>query len=350
MKKLLSLFLALLSVFQMLLLSGCNNQKTKYTDYSFDYFDTVTNIVGYENTKEEFDAVCEKIKVRLQEYHRLYNIYNRYEGVNNLCMLNEVKGGAHKELTVESKIIDLLDYSLEMYNLTNGKVNVAMGSVLSIWHEYRQEGLDNPENAKLPDILALKSAAEHTDINGVVIDKTDSTVYLSDPEMKLDVGAIAKGYAVEETAKWMENEGIGGYILNVGGNVRIVGTRPDGEKWKVGIENPDTENEDEPYIAYLGLDSVALVTSGSYQRYYTVDGKRYHHIIDPETLMPGENFNSVSVLCESSAKADALSTALFSMTYEEGKALIESIPDTEAMWVLPSGEQRYSSGFEDYLI
>lgn len=146
----------------------------------------------------------------------------------------------------------------------------------------------------------------------------------------------------------MEESGIVGYILNVGGNVRIVGSRPDGEKWKVGIENPDTENKEKPYAEYLLLDSMSLVTSGSYQRFYTVNGKNYHHIINPETLMPAEYFASVSVLTKSSAVADAYSTALFTMDYKKGRELIENTPDTEALWIMPNGEKRYSSGFEKY--
>jgi len=167
--------------------------------------------------------------------------------------------------------------------------------------------------------------------------------------MTLDVGAIAKGYAVEETAKWMKEQGIEGYILNVGGNVRIIGARPDGKGWTVGIENPETDSEN-GYIVYLSFNDMSLVTSGSYQRFYVVDGKSYHHIINPDTLYPAENFLSVSVLCESSAMADALSTALFSMTLDEGKNLIEKMENTEVLWVLPDGKQEMTKGFKNYIV
>lgn len=342
-------FIAIFALFCLVVSStACKSVKNKYTDYFFDYFDTVTTIVGYENSKEEFNEVCDEIKSLLQEYHQLYNIYNRYEGINNLCTVNDIEKGAHNTVKVDTKIIDLLSYAKEMYTLTNGKTNIAMGSVLSIWHLYRTEGINDPQNAKLPPMDKLKEAARHTDINKLIIDEKASTVYLADPEMSLDVGAIAKGYTVECIAEYMEQKGISGYILNVGGNVRCVGSRPDGELWTVGIENPDTDDEDKPYIEYLNFTHESLVTSGSYQRYYTVDGKRYHHIIDPDTLMPGTNFKSVSVLSDNSGFADALSTALFTMSYEEGLALIEKNDDAEAMWVLPDGEQRYSSQFKDY--
>jgi thiamine biosynthesis lipoprotein len=141
----------------------------------------------------------------------------------------------------------------------------------------------------------------------------------------------------------LEEQGITGYILNVGGNVRAVGEKPDGTGWTVGVENPEEGGD---YTAYLSLTKESLVTSGSYQRYYLVDGKRYHHIIDPETLMPAEGFLSVSVLTSHSGQADALSTALFCMTREEGLSLVSSLPDTEAQWILSDGTVYTTKGWE----
>ncbi len=332
----------------MLCLNGCKEEKTKYTDYSFDYFDTATSIVGYETSKEAFDAVCSEIKPLLKKYHQLYNIYNRYDGINNLCTINDLNDGVHNTVKVDREIIELLAYAKEIYQMTEGRTNVAMGSVLSIWHQYRTDGINNPEDAQLPPMDKLKAAAEHTDIEDMIIDENANTVYLSDPEMRLDVGAIAKGYAVERIAQYMEQKGISGYLLNVGGNVRCVGSPAKGRPWTVGIENPDVENKEEPYAAYLHLTDETLVTSGSYQRYYTVDGQRYHHIIDPDTLMPGTKFQSVSVLSADSGLGDGLSTALFTMSYEEGLALIEKTEGVDAMWILSDGERRFSSHFNDY--
>ena len=204
--------------------------------------------------------------------------------------------------------------------------------------------MESVQSAELPPMDALTKAATHTDIDSLVIDKDAGTVTLTDSEMTLDVGAIAKGYAVEMVARALEERGISGYILNIGGNVRAVGAKADGEPWMLGVENP-MEDKDKPSIAYLRLTSEALVTSGSYQRYYVVDGKRYHHIIDPETLMPSKSVTSVSVLCESSAMGDALSTALFCMDIESGMALIESIEGAEAMWLLHDGKTEKTSGF-----
>ena len=244
----------------------------------------------------------------------------------------------------------MLLFCKEAYKKTNGTVNVAMGSVLSIWHAHRESGLRDPESATLPSPELLKEAAQHTDINTVIIDENAKTVFLSDPDTLLDVGAIAKGYAVEAVAQMLEAKGISGYVLNVGGNVRTLGIRGDGEPWVAGIENPYAEEGAlDPYYAKLTLKDLSLVTSGSYQRYYTVNGVNYNHVIDPQTLMPADRYTSVSVVTKSSALADALSTALFCMSYEDGSDLIEATEGVEAMWVLTSGEIRYSSGFSNYL-
>ena len=190
----------------------------------------------------------------------------------------------------------------------------------------------------------LEHASYHTNIEDIIVDAENSTVYRADRELLVDVGAIAKGYAVEMAAKMLEDKNIKGYLINVGGNVRAVGAKADGEPWSVGVENPDSSSDD-AYASYLDITDEALVTSGSYQRYYEFDGIRYHHIIDPETLMPSAYYLSVSVLCDDSALADALSTSLFSMPLDDGKLIIESTEGVEAMWILPSGEKTYSSGF-----
>lgn len=324
---------------------SCDTQKQQFSAYSMDYFDTVITVTGYENSKEEFDKVAEDVMSRFEEYHRLYTIYNRFDGLENLCTINDLSNGKHRTVTVDKRIVDMLLFAKDMYTLTDGTVNVAMGSVLSLWHNYRNLGMDDPRNASLPPMEKLLEAAEHMDINNLVVDEQNCTVTLADPLMKLDVGAIAKGYAAECVARYMEEKGITGYVLNVGGNVCTIGAKPDGTPWTVGLENPDGGE----YIEYLCLNGQSVVTSGSYQRYYYVDGKPYHHIIHPDTLMPAEGFKSVSVICENSGLGDALSTALFCMPYEKGLELVESIPDVEVMWLTDDGVKMTSSGWNRFV-
>ncbi|MDD2969758.1 MAG: FAD:protein FMN transferase [Lachnospiraceae bacterium] len=332
-------------------LTACGSKAEQRFESSFlELFDTVTTIVGYAPDEKTFTEYSQMIYDRLEEYHQLYDIYHDYEGVNNIKTINDNAG--IRPVKVDQKIIDLLEFSIQADQLTNDNVNIAFGSVLSIWHDYRTIGIDDPLSAELPPTEELQEMAKHTDISNVKIDKEASTVYLEDPLMKLDVGAIAKGYATEMTANYIIEQGFINGMISVGGNVRTIGTKFDdaGSKipWSVGIQNPDQDST-QPTVHILQLEDMSLVTSGVYERYYTVDGKRYHHIIDPETLMPSELFQSVSIVCKDSGMADALSTSIFNMTLEEGKELIESLEDTEAFWILKDGTYEYSTGFETYI-
>lgn len=325
----------LLTVAVMLSVAGCNGSK-KYQVTYLDVFDTVTQVTGIAASEDAFNDQAAVIHDSLREYHRLFDIYNDYEGLNNLKTVNDNAGIA--PVKVDPRIIALLLDCREYYDLTGGRVNVAMGSVLSLWHEARSAGLDDPENAKLPDMAALETAAKHTSWDSVVIDKTAGTVYLSDPGQRLDVGAVAKGWAVQRVADMLPS----GYLISLGGNVCATGPKDEkGTAWNVAVNNPDGGD----YLRTLPLIKGSAVTSGDYQRYYTVDGVDYHHIIDPDTGMPGRYWRSVTILCDDSGLADALSTALFLLPREDGQALLDKC-NAEAMWVDADGEIWYSPGFD----
>ena len=336
--------------------SSCNSKqeeqvkpttdKQKFTETYIEYFDTVSTIVGFDDSKEAFDANCTFIEEELSTYNKLYDIYKSYEGINNLYTVNKEAGKA--PIKVDIRIIDLLEKCVELYNITNGATNVALGSVLSIWHNYRTRGINDPENAELPPMDMLKTASQHMNIKDLVIDRENSTVFFSDPELKLDVGAIAKGYATERIAQDLKKKGVDNYTLNIGGNIRTLGLKADGSKWSAAVADPDPESLTGS-VMIVELEDQVFVTSGSYQRFYTVDGKQYHHIIDPETLMPKNDFTSVSILCKDSGLADALSTALFNMSLEDGKKLVESLNEVEAMWISDKYEISYTEGFKDII-
>lgn len=342
---------AALAVTALASLSGCKEEEPgagleRYDTQFLSLFDTVTSIVGYTKDEETFKAYAQELYDELSAYHQLYDIYNDYEGIANIKTINDQAGIAPVE--VDRRIIDLLKEAVEMNEKTGGSMNVAMGSVLSIWHEYRTEGTNDPAAAKLPSMEELKAAAGHTDISRVIIDEEASTVYLPDKEMSLDVGSVAKGYAAEMACRKLEEDGLAFGLVSVGGNVRAIGGRADGTAWKVGIQNPDLSSETK-YLHTVDVRDMSLVTSGVYQRYYTVDGKNYHHIIHPERLMPWDEYASVSILCKDSGMADCLSTAVFNMEFEEGKAFIEGLDDVEAMWIFKDGTEEYSSGFRDFM-
>ncbi len=340
MKRLCCVFILLATLLQLPLLTACRQQK--FSSYSFEYFDTVTTVIGYGGSRAEFDKVSKRIFDALEEHHRLYNIYQSYDGLNNLCTLNSLVDGTHPTAKVDSRIIELLTFCKDIYYKTEGAVNVAMGSVLKLWHDCRAEAKNDPEAARIPSPTELSEAAQHTDIEDMIIDVEQSTVTLADPLMLIDVGAVAKGYAVEAAARALAADGTEGYVINVGGNVRIVGHSK--KPLEVGIENPNG-NETAPYYATLSLSDTSLVTSGSYQRYYKVGEQSYHHIIDSKTLMPAQGYISVSVVCPDSGMADALSTALFCMSIDKGKALLEKL-GAQALWVSDTGELTYTAGFD----
>ncbi|MEG2252374.1 MAG: FAD:protein FMN transferase, partial [Clostridia bacterium] len=223
-------------------------------------------------------ALAQDIHDELLNYHQLYDIYNAYENINNLYTVNQQAATA--PVQVEQRLMDLLVFAKEMYKLTDGRVNVAMGSVLSIWHDYRTSGMDDPQSAVLPPMEQLTEAAKHTNIDDLVLDTENLTVAFRDPALKLDVGAVGKGYAVERVAQLLIERGVTNALLSIGGNVRTIGTHADGTDFRVAVENPDKHAENQTLLT-LNLHDLSLVTSGSYQRYYTVAGKAYHHIIDP---------------------------------------------------------------------
>ena len=343
-KRTLSLFLCL--IFTATFLFGCTPKgekepKTK-AESIYEYFDTVSVIFSYRgDTESEFKANCDAVRELLKEYHQLFDIYYEYASVNNIKTVNKNAGISPVE--VDGKLIDFLLYCKELYTVTGGETNVAMGAVLKLWHDAREKAESSPQNAFVPSEQQLSEAALHTDIEKLIIDKEAKTVYLSDPEMSLDVGAIAKGYAVEKAAELLISRGVTSYVLNFGGNIRAIGTKVSGKGWVTGITNPD-KTSDESFVCKVDLKDVSLVTSGDYERFYTVGEERYHHIIDRDTLMPSKHFSSVSVFTKNSALADALSTALFCMSYEEGLALITSIGGVNAVWVHPDGTVKMTEG------
>ena len=332
---------ALLLILSVLLCgcAGAGEEQKQYTATFLTVFDTVTTIVGRDVSEESFTEKTQAVHDVLLHYHQLFDIYNEYEGLNNLKTINDHPG---EPVEVEQAVIDLLLDCKAYYALTAGRVNAAMGSVLYLWHEAREDGLNDFAGAYLPDADALTEAAQHTGWDNVVIDDEANTVTLTDPALRLDVGAIAKGWSVQRAAETAPE----GLLISVGGNVCATGPKDaSGTPWVVGVQNPDGG---ENYLHTLYLTRGSMVTSGDYQRAYMVDGELYHHIIDPDTLYPGKLWRAVTVVCPDSGLADALSTALFLLPQEEGQKLLTQC-ESYAMWVDAEGKMYYSTGFEDLI-
>ena len=241
------LFAALASLALCLgLLAGCSSQpKTtvsdsaqRFTAYYFDVFDTMTQAIAYCDSQAEFDEQMEALHDDLVTYHRLYDIYNDYEGVNNIKTINDNAGVA--PVKVDERIIDMLELAVKMYDTTGGKLNVAMGSVLAVWHDYREAAEADPsdEDNRLPHpgrTGSRRPALRHHDL---IIDREAGTVYLPTPRCAWTWAAWARAYAVEQVCQAAKARGLVSLSLSVGGNLRSVGTKPGGQPWESGIVSP----------------------------------------------------------------------------------------------------------------
>ena len=352
MKKTLSLLLAALCLFSSVFcFVGCGKEQgvsqgpTHSKEISYSHFNTVTVLSAYGDiSKEEFDGYATVVDEMFERYHRLFDIYFEYVDVNNIKTINKKAG--KEPVAVDTELIDFLLYCKELYTLTEGKTNVMLGSVLSVWHDARERAGENGGvlNADaFPSASVLSEASKHTAIDSLVIDKEGKTVFLSDPASSIDVGAVAKGYAAAKVGQKLREMGADSMALNAGGNIITIGLKPGGNKWVTGITNPDKTAENS-LACRVEIGETSLVTSGDYERYFVCDGVRYHHIIDPETLMPANYFSSVSIFTDDSTLADALSTALFCMSYEEGLALIERIGGVDALWIYKDGTIKKTDG------
>jgi FAD:protein FMN transferase len=319
---------------------GCEIALDKYSYEFLGTFDTMIQFVGYAKNEKEFKDMAQKGQKRFEELHRLFDIYHEYQGINNMKTINDKAG--IEPVVVQKEILDVISFSIKWYEKTDGAVNIALGPVLSIWHDYREEGLSEPQNARIPDIEMLRQAFLKSDIDKIIIDREKKIVFLQEEGMKLDLGAVAKGYATEIVAAELIEQGYDSFMISGGGNVRIAGAPADGirTKWNIGIQDPDG-NEYIPDSVLLDtayVSDTSVVTSGDYQRYYVVDNKRIHHLIDPVTLMPAEHYRAVTIITKDSGVADFLSTAVFLLPYDKSRSLVEGLDGVDALWVMSDGE------------
>lgn len=342
MKKFVSIILSLLIIFCFSSCAGGSRQS--FSRDFLDLFDTASSITAVDLTQQDFETHYETVYNELKTYSELFDIYNSYGDLVNLKYINE--NAAKAPVKADKKIIDLLLWGKEAYEISGGRVNIAMGAVLSVWHDAREYGIENPDSAYLPDMDTLAQKAGHTDIDDLIIDEENSTVYFKDSQMSIDAGAVAKGYICDKICEFISENGIWqSAVINLGGNVKTLGYKnADGATpFNIGIEDPNGG-----YIAVVNASNgQSVVTSGDYQRYYTVNGTRYCHIISPETLMPVQGIQSVSIISEDSALADVLSTTLFQMKPQEALEFLEDFDGCEAVIMDSYGNVYRSAGFED---
>lgn len=322
-----------------------SNGLIKYDTIYYDYFDTVTTFLAYTKDEKEFEKYKEILEKNLKKYNELYNTYDSFNGVNNISTIN--KNAGKNPVKVDKDIIELLEYCKDFYYKSDGKINIALGSLINLWHNERELAIKNPKKAELPKKESLEEASSHNDIDKIIIDKENSTVFIDDPDIRIDVGAIAKGYGVKKIVENLKKEGLNHAILSVGGDDVLIGDNPskNNGEFKIAIQNPDLSAKD-PYSSIINLKDTSVVTSGDYQRFFKVDGKVYHHIIDPDTLYPSQYFKSVSVIHDDIALADALSTYLFIVDIKTGRKIAEKY-GAEVFWIDKDYNEYRTEGYKN---
>lgn len=297
------------------------------------YMDTYIYVKVYAGNRLHATEVLNGVEKIYKEYHELTNKYKEYKGLKNLYYI-AYNTSKEETITIDKRLYQLLEYGKEVYDLTNGLIDISMGNVLDIWKSYRDSAYGVPT---LEELQAVKTDS----IEDIVLLEKNKIL---NNHVNIDLGAIAKGYVTELAAQYLEKEGITRYIINAGGNV-IVGGNEENKKYSIGIEDPEDPTG---IFKIIYGNNLSVVTSGGYNRYYEWDGKRYSHIINPNTLFPNDYMKSVTVICSSSKFADVLSTMLFMMDVDKGKEYVNSLDGVEAIWYTMDNQIITSDGLSKY--
>ncbi len=307
-------------------------RRSAFTATYLDVFDTVLTITVGAISHEEATTHANAIHGILSDLHRQFDIYNTYDGMTNLYDLNHAEG---KAVSVTREMMDILLLGKAIYGKTDGAVNLCLGAVTSLWHDAREAG------DRLPESAALEEARKHTDPADLILDETAMTACLADPATTVDVGAIAKGYVLAKVYDYAVEAGLDSLLVNLGGQTLAVGEKPNGGAWEITVPNPAGDPQ------RLTVTDAVVATSGDYERTFTVNGKAYHHLIDPTTGYPSVAHRAATVVLPLShiAESDALSTALFLLPDATGAALTEAIPDAAALWISADGTVTTTEGW-----
>jgi len=313
------LVFALSSLFFALVLFGCSNSPQMYKE-SRVVMDTYCSITVVSSSREKAQ---EAIEAGFAEIKKLEILINYFSSESELSEINRAAG--LKPVRASNDTLDIIKKTLQISRATNGAFDPSIAPVIKLWDFSRQN-----KKPSVPASNYINNALKLVDFNKLQINNNTSEVYLKEKGMEIDLGGIAKGYAADRAADAIKNKGIKSALIAVAGDIRGFGLNTTGKAWKVGIQNPRPETESakpwEDIIASLRLEDRAISTSGDYQRFFFQNGKRYHHILDPETGYPAESdLISVTVIAPEGYIADGLSTAVFVLGAKKGLALINSM-------------------------
>lgn len=303
-------------------LSGCSRTSNPISATGF-YFDTVITITLYNENQAD---ILEHCMTLAESYEKLLSAYVEGSDIWN------INHSSCTYVTVSDETIELLKVALSYSELSDGLVSPVIGSLSSLWN------FGSGNQGIVPDDKLISNALAHTDYH--IVEIVENRVRLSDTEASLDLGFIAKGYIGDKIKEYLVSEGISSGIINLGGNVVAIGNKPDGNPFRIGVQKP-FENSGTPALT-LDITDTSVVSSGNYERYFIKDDTLYHHILSTQTGYPADTgLLQATILCKSSTDADALSTLCFLLGYEKAAQLLESFPDTQAVFITTDGEINY---------
>lgn len=344
MKKTKGYTLFLLSCFLLIFVTGCgsfassdtrNLSATPYEETEF-LMGTVVRIAIYnKNSEAVLDTAFDRIK-ELAEF-----ITTEEDGESS--MISRINEQAGKEpVAISDDLYALIKSSVTYSQETNGSFDLTIGPLTNLWR------IGYPE-ARLPDQAEIDQALTLVDYNNVILNDQDQTVFLKDPGMRLDLGAIAKGFITDEIVQVLKENGVNTAIIDLGGNLFVMGSSPSDEQaeWQVGIQDPFEDRG--TILGSLPASDESIVTSGVYERFLEVDGKQYAHLMNPETGYPFDNeLAGVSVVTKESIDGDGLSTSLFSKGLDEGLDFVNQLDGVDAIFVTKNKEVYVSDGLKDF--
>lgn len=295
-----------------MLLCGCTTNKDPISKTGI-YFDTVITIKLYDSQDAE---LLEQCFAYCDEFEQLIS---RTIETSEISKINNSKGNP---VTVSDTTIELLEMGKSYSALTHGAFDITIAPLSALW-DFKNNPGNVPSNDEIQDALS------HVSYENIIL--SGHTVTLLDPDMAIDLGAIAKGYMADKLKDYLLSEGVESAIIDLGGNILAIGNKPDNSNFTIGIKKPFSDGE---MISTESIHDISVVTSGCYERYFEVDDTIYHHILNTETGYPCDNgLYSVTIFSEKSVDGDALSTSCFALGLEEGVKLIKSLDGVDALFV-----------------
>lgn len=315
-----------------ILISGCSASATpiSHTDI---YFDTVITISIYDSRDKNLLTECFALAAK---YDKLFNKNQKNSDIWNINHSNTAA------VSVDSETIALLKEACYYAELSHGLLDPTIGSVSSLWNFHASSEPVAPESVAptlvLPSSELLAAALHHVDYKTIIINETDSTITLTDPLTQIDLGFIAKGYIANQIKDYLTRQGVTSALINLGGNIQAIGTKPDGSDFAIGIQKPFADSGTAALT--LSIADCSVVSAGTYERYFMHDNVLYHHILDTATGYPVDNsLASVTVIAQDSTQADALSTWCMILGLQEGMRLIASLGnDVGAIFITQDGK------------